>query len=129
MIYNRIQFSKAQHLGWRFANPAKDFDQYGNPIESNYIVFVRIADCKITKNNEGKLVYDPSEAPMHGIQRHSETGMAYGTPNRRRKNDQEFSYSCPVFLMLNGFVYKATIPISKKSYDDFQQMTKPRKDV
>jgi hypothetical protein len=50
-------------LGWRRGQPG-DVDSHGEPVESNYVVFVRIKDCRLYEDERGMLRYDPNKAPQ-----------------------------------------------------------------
>jgi hypothetical protein len=62
----------ARDLGWRPADPTRDTDDDGRALQSNYVVIVRLKDCRFYSKKEpnrfGDLVereyYDPSEAPQ-----------------------------------------------------------------
>ena len=58
-----IRCRKSKLLGWRSGDPTRDVDDRGNPVQSNYIVIVRISDCR-RYEKDGRDYYDPTNAPQ-----------------------------------------------------------------
>lgn len=63
MILDGIRCKKSNVFGFRYGDPARDLDDQGRPVQSNYIVIVRIRDSKIV-TKDGREFYDPKDAPQ-----------------------------------------------------------------
>mgnify|MGYP001561026593 CR=1 FL=1 len=124
--WNGLPLRRANDLGWRYADPVRDVDDDGRPLQSNCVVIVRMKDCRLyTKevpNRFGDLVerdyYDPSQALQVFKLGMGGTNYGYGSWKihrtvRRFKTDEGVVtvaewYSCPVYVVLDGYVYRAT---------------------
>lgn len=121
MRFKGHEFSRANTIGFRNAKEGEK-DLYGDPIESNHIVAVRIKDCRLYEKN-GRNYYDAKEAPMMAnCAGHSRTNMFYGPMKRRKSSwgkwfrgeDGEAKlhyeyFQTTVYLALNGMTWKASI--------------------
>jgi len=117
--FKGVQCREARHLGWRHANPRRDVDRDGNPVQSNYIAIVRIKDCRLYKE-DGRDCYDPENAPSIPIA-YSRTNAGYGkhrTNNRiiwlyddeRKIHVQVSRYeTVPFYYVKDGIVYQGAI--------------------
>lgn len=59
MIWDGIRCKRSRVYGWRDGDPATDVDFPGNPVQSNYVVIVRIADCPVETKPSGREYYKP----------------------------------------------------------------------
>jgi len=105
MKFKGIDCRQANHLGYRKADPEKDRDISGNPVPANYVVVVRMKDCRVYEDyKSGGLVYDASEAPAIPLD-YSRTNAGYGKWSRR----MEMHWTCPFYVVKDGRVYRGTI--------------------
>ena len=123
MIFNGIQFKKSNVYGWRPGDPTVDMDGRGNPIQSNYIVLVRITDCPVLKKND-EWVYTTAGVKQAFPITHGGTNYGYGKPkvvrgqgrnirvNRDGKAEIEWLTTyvkTPVYLVNKGSVYVGAV--------------------
>ena len=59
MIHDGIQCKRSRVFGYRDGNPETDVDLNGRPVQSNYVVIVKIADCPVETKPNGREVYKP----------------------------------------------------------------------
>jgi len=119
-MFKGVKTRKANHLGWRHADPSRDKNLRGQPIEENYIVIVRIKECRLYEE-DGKDMYDPKDAPAIP-QVHSRTNASYG--KSRTRNGRAWFYesglrevqvvvskyiSTPYYYVHSGVVYQGTV--------------------
>jgi hypothetical protein len=127
MKYDGMDFQLARHLTFRAATESdKTLD--GDPIPSNYVVFVPFSKCPEVgreKLDTGlvRVVRDPKGVPGVPLTGHSLTNMAYGQWRKsniprwvwKQSNGDRVkvwavtSWTCPVYLAYNGRVYTSTI--------------------
>ena len=62
--HNGTKMYRAKSLGYRMSDVEKDLDAKGSPMKFNEIVFVKIDDCQISKDEEGTEHYCPDKAPQ-----------------------------------------------------------------
>jgi len=107
-----IRFRRAKHLGYRMA---KEGDTYtnGEQIDDNYCVIVRIEECE-TYEKEGRLYYEPKDAPSVDLTGHSRTNMVYGT--RRTYRNKRYD-TRSVYWVEDGIVYRGSIPVEMTPED------------
>lgn len=79
MILDGIKCVESKAYGWRHGDPTRDVDRNGNPVQNNYIVIVRIKDCRLYEK-DGKKFYDPLNAPQAFKLAYGGTYYGYGEP-------------------------------------------------
>ena len=62
MLLNGLNHRKNKNYTWRYGNPEIDKDIYNNPINSNYIAFVKVKDCDIVNIDDIDYL-EPKNAP------------------------------------------------------------------
>ena len=102
---------RSNTLGFRNSDPERDFDLRGDPVESNYVAFVRLKDCRHYKDG-GRNYYDPKNAPSIPVN-HGGTWYGYG-PQELKKDGKRFGqrwtwvyWSYRVYFAHKGYVYTA----------------------
>jgi hypothetical protein len=129
MILNGIRCRRSKVYGWRNGDPATDVDRHGDPVQSNYMVIVRIKDCPVVDerhynpkgvkqafpiSNGGTYYgYGESQIVRHGRGRY--VRVYRGDPSAAGTNscgksvvrqDLLFSYAkTPVYFVQDGRVY------------------------
>jgi len=118
MMLDGIKIKKSKAYGWRNADPSIDVDDQGRPLQSNYIVIVKINDCPIYEKN-GRKYYEPK-----GVKQAFKLGMGgtyygYGKTQiihngygryvlSRHDNKMTLMYSyrkTPMYFVRDGQVY------------------------
>jgi hypothetical protein len=115
-----VKCRRSRAFGWRSGNPETDVDSDGRPVESSYIVLVRIKDCPVGEKN-GRRYYKPEGVPQAVVLGYGGTYYGYGKDqvvkdgNGRyvnvRKGErivQEFRCSyikTPYYVVRDGYVY------------------------
>ena len=122
MKYQGREFNIARHLGWRMADPERDFDYDLNPIESNYIIIVSLKDCEILEDNK----YDPKNAPALFPHRYSPMNRCIYGIRRQSKCFNGYKIrriNLPVYLVNNDKVYQSSIyyPANKIEIEKYQE--------
>jgi len=135
MILKGIRCRRSKVYGWRPGDPATDVDGRGNPVQSNYVVIVRIKDCPVVEKN-GRSHYNPkgvaqafpisnggtyygygeSQIVRHGrgryVRVYRPNPAAAGTNSCGKsvvRQDLLFSYAkTPVYFVQDGRVYVGT---------------------
>ena len=125
MWFNGMVIRRNKKLAYRRADPMRDVDDDGRPLKSNYIVIVRMKDCRLftqpgdlDRFGMPRQYYDPEEAPQTVKLGMGGTNYGYGKwrthrTARRFQTEQGIVtvsewYSCPVYVVLDGRVYQAT---------------------
>lgn len=93
MIRKGYNFKPAPHLDFRMADPLKDFDDTGRPIDSNYIIIFS------RKDKEQKPLFP---------HRHSRTNMVYGVRRKHERASAVWKVTLPIYWVENGKVYQTT---------------------
>lgn len=104
---------RAGAFRYRHGDPTRDVDRDGEPVESNYIVIVRLDACRIwtcggTKcgRSDGEHQhYDPKDAPQAIALAYGGTWYGYA----EWKHTDKDGWFCPVYLVKDGIVYKARV--------------------
>ncbi|HNC58674.1 MAG TPA: hypothetical protein PLP33_24825 [Leptospiraceae bacterium] len=107
MIIDGLKARKSKRIGWRNSDPTRDFDLCGDPVESNYVAFVRISDCRIYEK-EGRRYYDASNAPSIPV---NHGGTYYGYSSLKKKSDV---YYRDVYFVIDNYIYVAKIKYSRE---------------
>lgn len=110
----------------RRGNPEIDCDAYGDPIQSNYTVFVKRKDCTINEKEELDMFGKPTgvitrylnvtDAPAIPV-RYGGTYYGYGEYKKRKSSRGVWIgetlaleyYTCQILLTDNGRVYTHTM--------------------
>lgn len=106
---------------WRYGDPARDLTLDGDPVQPNYVVIVRLKQCRIWTCTDSKCGrgepthqhYDAREAPQAVRLNYGGTGYGYGEWKQGRteafgkKFADECQWYCPVFIVYDGYVYRA----------------------
>lgn len=111
MKFNGHQCRVVRSLGWRSGNPEMDKDESGNPVKPNFLVIVRIADCKITTEKNGRQHYNPDGVKQAFPLLYSGTHYGWRTLNATAKK--------PIrgYVVLDGKVYSfSQKKLFKKNY-------------
>lgn len=98
-----VDVKEAPHIGWRQADPSRDKNLRGEPIPSNYVVFVYIKDCMLYEK-DGRTYYNPENAPAIPVV-HGGTYYAYG---RERQSKRGYK-TVPMYFCRDAYVYTGTI--------------------
>ena len=85
MKHDGITLSKNGNFAWRMSNPKTDVDKHGRPVQSNYISFVKMGDCRIYER-DGQSFYDAKEAPAIPVG-HGGTYYGYGKWKKRKSTN------------------------------------------
>jgi hypothetical protein len=119
MLYDGLQFHKANHLAWRKADSDRDKDIYGNPVPANCVVIVRMDDCVASWWTNGEIKIDPSQAPAIPFICHTSTNVLSGIPRRCYKpfvdmagRTHTFHYTITKYLVHDDRVWTATYHMS-----------------
>jgi len=120
MILDGIRCKRSKVYGWRNGDPATDMDGRGQPVQSNYVVIVRIKDCPVVEKN-GRQCYNPNGVKQAFPISHGGTYYGYGKSQIVRhgrgryvrvrradgiRQDLLFSYAkTPVYFVHDGYVY------------------------
>ncbi len=104
-----------KNITYRFANE-NDKDMYGDSIPDGYIVFIKLSDCRIIDNGDGKSFYDCENSPIiplmyldswYGIGESKERHITKGiTINDEFVNSYKHS---SIYFAHNGMVYTGSI--------------------
>ena len=121
MIHDGIKCKRSRVFGWRHGNPETDVDCDGRPIQSNYIVIVRIADCPVETKPDGRQFYKPEGVKQAFPISHGNTFAGYGKSKivrngtgrhvrvyRKGKSEYEWLYTyvkTPIYVVGNGAVH------------------------
>jgi acetylornithine/succinyldiaminopimelate/putrescine aminotransferase len=106
-----------REYGYRMANPETDFYIDGTSVKSNYVVIVRIKDCRIYED-KGHRYYDATNAPAIQMSGHSLTSAVYGKRSVRNRivvEDGIFYekyYQTTLFHVIRGRVYSVSYQVS-----------------
>lgn len=114
-----VDCRRAGHLGFRDAEPGRDVDLDGEPHERGYAVFVRMKDCQIYESEDGRILYDPSEAPAipavngatwyaYGQTRHHEKFVRLRERDGTERDVFEY-WTTPFYAVRDAKVYHGTI--------------------
>ena len=109
-------FARNGDVGFRMSDPTKDFDLRGDPVESNYVSFVKIKDCP-KYERDGVTYYEPKNTPSIPVN-HGGTYYGYGEWKKRKwtngkwmqnaKDQMEFVHEywqCTIYLVDDARVY------------------------
>ncbi|PFJ33218.1 hypothetical protein [Bacillus thuringiensis] len=124
MYLKGMKVKKNTELAYRSGNPKKDRDVDGNPVDATYISFVRMKDCRLTEDENGRY-YDAKAAPCIPVG-HGGTYYGYGKTNIRKsergtfiEGNRYFEYEqVTAYFAYKGYVYTASIrkPISPNTF-------------
>ena len=116
MKHNGLTFTKNADYGYRMSDPTKDFDLRGDPVQSNYVAFVKIKDCP-KYERDGVNYYEPINVPSIPVN-HGGTYYGYGEWKKRKvpggkwlKNEKDemvivYEYwQCTIYLVNDARVY------------------------
>jgi hypothetical protein len=109
MKWDGIEVRYNKRYGWRNANPETDVDIYGDPVPSNHVVLVKMADCEIVTKDDGRKVY-LSKGVKQAI-RLAYYGTHYG--GGKPRNRIGGGSTIPYYLVYDGHVYSGTIRRTK----------------
>ncbi|SOC21358.1 hypothetical protein [Thalassospira xiamenensis] len=84
MLHDGRKMTRVPSMGYRKADPKRDFDAHGSQVMANYVVFVKIADCEVTELQDGRLSYEAKQAPQSV--KLSYGGTNYGYAETRHTN-------------------------------------------
>ena len=104
-----------KNMTYRFSD-GNDKDINGDPIPDGYIVFIRLSDCKIVDDGNGRTYYDCESSPIIPIEY---LDSWYGVGETKRKkvtkpiniDDQlvnEYNHST-IYFAYNGMVYTGSL--------------------
>lgn len=120
MMIKGIKCRRSRRYGWRDGNPETDKDIDGNPVEENYFVLVKIADCRLYEE-DGRQYYDAKGVPSAVPLGYGATYYGYG--KRRTNNRFAWIYdykekraalvskyeTVPFYAVKKGIVYRGSI--------------------
>jgi hypothetical protein len=100
-------FAKAKTLSYRMA---KEGDKYvdGSPIPANYVVIVRVKDCKVVENTSTKTIINTDDAKAIKLTGHSYTNKVYGEWKEKVKDGKPY-YQITMYIVKDGQVYRTSI--------------------
>jgi hypothetical protein len=120
MIHDGVRCRRSNVYGWRHGNPETDVDSDGKPVQSNFVVLVRIKDCPVEEEN-GRRYYKPKGVKQAVVLGYGGTYYGYGksrvvSGGRGRHVNfrtvtglgREFRYSyvqTPYYAVRDGHVY------------------------
>ncbi len=119
MIIKGYKTRKSNTLGYRMGNPEKDKDLHGYPVSSNYVVFVKIADCAIYEKDDQKY-YKPDNAKSIPVA-YGGTFYGYGKLKKLTNFWKEVSYYRTVYFAWDAKVYTARITYTEKDEIEHQK--------
>ena len=113
--------TRADSYGYRPGNPESDVDSDGQPVQSNYIVLVKVADCQTNENPEtGAITYNPEGVAQAEKLGYGGTNYGYKSIERTARdvrflkgpNGEEFAVNkgdtyieTRMFAVITGRVY------------------------
>lgn len=113
MYLKGVKVRKSNSLISRDGNPNIDIDLNGNPVESNYVSFVRKKDCEIIEKDNKKYL-DAKNAPCIPVA-HGATYYAYGKPSKvtdvKTIEGETYKsyYKTPFYIAHDGAVYVGSV--------------------
>lgn len=127
MIIKGYKTRKSSTLGYRMGNPEKDFDLGGKPVESNYVVFVKLSDCKIVERDERKF-YNADDAKSIRI---TYFGTYHGSSKLKKENNiyAESTWFRTVYFVRKGKVYTSRIKYDLDQVIRQQKLDKRCKEI
>lgn len=122
MIHDGIRCKRSRVYGWRNSDPATDVDCHGQPVQANYVVIVRIADCPVEKSlKNGREYYQPEGVKQAFPISHGGTYYGYAKSKIvrngqgrhvrvRRNGGSQYEWLCtyvktPIYVVHDGAVY------------------------
>ena len=81
MMLDGIRMRRSRVYGFRHGDPTTDVDSDGEPVDTNYVVIVRIKDCKLERDPKtGRVYYNPQGVPQAMALGYGGTYYGYGAP-------------------------------------------------